>query len=236
MKRVLVTRPMPSSVLLAEALRKMGWEPFVEPLLSIHPTKEPAPDFAPDAVMLTSQSALAVFDGKRNGIESFSDITCYCVGENTAQTAAEYGFSRLIAGDGNGADLARLLSRKQDSGAKILHLCEERCDSQAARLLKDWGFDLCSWPTYRVETAEAFSFALKESLTQKKLDSALFYSPRTASVFADLAYGMGLDLKWLRAIAISQATAERLSALSLKEVIVAQKPSSDGMLHCLEEA
>ncbi len=62
------------------------------------------------------------------------------------------------------------------------------------------------------------------------LDAALFFSPRSARVFKDLALSDGLNVSSLIAICISEATAAALSPLTFREIRIATEPNQDALL------
>jgi uroporphyrinogen-III synthase len=66
------------------------------------------------------------------------------------------------------------------------------------------------------------------------LDAALFFSPRSASVFRDCVVNAGLDVGSLIAICISEATASALAPLAFREVRIAEAPNQDALLGCIE--
>jgi uroporphyrinogen-III synthase len=59
----------------------------------------------------------------------------------------------------------------------------------------------------------------------------LFYSARTAEVFASLVGK--LDLTGCQALCISQKTAEKLSSLKWKDILIAQKPDEESLFSLL---
>jgi uroporphyrinogen-III synthase len=233
-KRVLVTRPEKSAVLLARRLEARGHEVFIEPLLAIQATGCEKPSGSSDVVMLTSANALAPFTNNKEVLRDLFLRPCFCVGAQTASVAAEMGFGRLEHGGSDGEALAGLMQKKLQAGQNILHLCEENTLSRGAQLLLSYGFSVVSWPTYRALGAQSFSPRLKTYLTQKKLDSALFFSPRSASLFVKLAQAGGFDGSGLEAVALSEAVASKLGALKWRVLRIAERPSTEAVLDCLE--
>ncbi len=64
------------------------------------------------------------------------------------------------------------------------------------------------------------------------LDAAMFFSPRSAAVFAGLVRKAGLESACgrIEALCISQATADALGTLAIRAVRIAKRPNQAAML------
>ena len=85
---------------------------------------------------------------------------------------------------------------------------------------------------YRARAAEAFSPALMEELTVGSLSFALFFSPRTAAVFARLALRSGVEesCRSVHACVLSEAVGRALEGVAWREVRVAGRPDHEAMM------
>ncbi|HYS45949.1 MAG TPA: uroporphyrinogen-III synthase, partial [Rhizomicrobium sp.] len=73
---------------------------------------------------------------------------------------------------------------------------------------------------------------VKAALRQGALDAAMFFSPRTARIFAALSDG--LPTQNIAALCISPATAQALPPAIFARVAVAQRPNQEAMLALVE--
>lgn len=111
--RVLVTRPEPAASRTAAELRRRGHEPLLLPLaVAEHDRDAVAAALANDhpAVALTSAEAIRALLTLAPLPPPLLDSACFAVGESTANAAWNVGFRDVIAGDNDGATLARMIA------------------------------------------------------------------------------------------------------------------------------
>ncbi len=231
MPRVLLTRPQSDSEPLALALRKLGYETVIEPLLEIQPVQELPPDSSKiQAVMLTSAHALDFLDRHGAAVETLRSLPCYCVGARTAAAAQAFGFACVENADGDGLALAALLQQnRQSAQGALLHITARDADSRGREALQQAGFTVQTWVTYQAEATPTLSSDLMQLLRAQKLDAVLLFSPRTAGILqkllgdnrlqaccknviaigiSDIVIGAVADLPWLRRAATSSPTTD----------------------------
>jgi uroporphyrinogen-III synthase len=95
------------------------------------------------------------------------------------------------------------------------------------------GFTIRKELLYAVKAAQKMPEAAAGALTRGQLDAALFYSPRSASVFRDLVQQERLPVESLTAACISQAAAAALAPLCLRAVRVAARPNQQSLFEVL---
>jgi uroporphyrinogen-III synthase len=213
--RVLVTRPSEDAARTADRLRAMGHAPVVAPLLETR--FHDGPEISLDGVQ-------AILATSANGVRALMrrtarrDVPLFAVGPQTAEAAAEFATVRNADGDAKAlADAAR---RWADPGAgALLHV--KGTEGGSGLDLKD--FDLRSVVLYDVVPTEA-------PLCLDGIDAALFFSPRSARIFAERAG----DASSMIAVCISAATAKALAPCVFREVRIAAKPNQESLLACLE--
>jgi uroporphyrinogen-III synthase len=233
-RRALVTRPRAEAMALAEALALRGVEAIIEPLLDIHYRDAPAPDLAGvQAVLCTSANgvrALARLSRERN-------VALFAVGEATAARAREAGFLRVESAGGDVEDLARLVRQllRRDAGP-LLHVAGSDVAGDLAAMLREDGFALARVVLYEARTVAAFSAPTVAALRSGLIDFALFFSPRTAVVFSQLAEqaAIGAALRAVTAVSISAAADRALGDLVFGSRLVADKPDQAGLLAVLD--
>ncbi len=228
--RALVTRPRAEAAELAAALAGRGIEAVIEPLIEIKTLDLPAPSLAGvQAVLCTSANgvrALAAAVAERA-------IPVFAVGDATAAQAREKGFQRVESAHGDVGELARLVRRRLDpAGGRLLHVAGTTVAGDLAGELRDAGFTVERAVMYEAQAAAALDPATVAALAEGGIDLALFFSPRTATIFARLAIAAGIAdrLGRVTALSISPAADAALVPLSFRERIVAAAPTQAALL------
>ena len=233
-RRALVTRPRAEAVALAEALAARGIEAVIEPLLDIHYRDAPAPDLAGvQAVLCTSANgvrALARLTRER-------EVALFAVGEASAARARAEGFLRVESAGGNVDDLARLArERRRPEGGRLLHVAGSDVAGDLAGILRESGFAIDRVVLYEARPVSGLSAPAAAALRSGLIDFALFFSPRTAAVFARLAdqAELGAALRNVTAVSISAAADRALADLAFRDRLIADTPDQDALLAMLD--
>ena len=72
-----------------------------------------------------------------------------------------------------------------------------------------------------------------QAIRQSEVDAALFFSPKSAALFAECVARDGLATDRLIAVCISANTAAALGKLTFAEIRIAAAPNQDALLTCL---
>jgi uroporphyrinogen-III synthase len=232
--RALVTRPRAEAAGLADALASRGIEAILEPMLDIHYRDGPAPDLAGvQAILCTSA----------NGVRALTRLSAerarplFAVGESTAGRARAEGFVRVESAGGNVIDLARLVrDRLRPEDGRLLHVAGTEIAGDLAGDLSASGFEVQRAVLYEAHPAAALSAGTARAVASGIVDFALFFSPRTAAIFAGLAEHAGLKaaLHGVTAVSISAAANNALAALTFREHCVADTPDQRGLVAALD--
>jgi uroporphyrinogen-III synthase len=232
--RALVTRPRAEAAALAEALARRGIDALIEPLLDIQFRDAPAPDLAGvQAILCTSANgvrALARLTGERG-------VPLFAVGAASAAEARDAGFAELTSADGAVGDLVRLVCARLDPAAgPLLHVAGSVVAGDLAGMLRDAGFTVERAVLYDAHPATALSPACTTALAGGSIDLALFFSPRTAALFARLAAEAKVDAATaaVSAVSISRAADAALAPLSFRARLVAERPDQPSLLAALD--
>jgi uroporphyrinogen-III synthase len=226
--RILVTRPREDGEKIAARLAEMGHQAVLSPLLT--------PQFqdGPDPLSPGLQAALAT---SANGVRALArrtsrrDVTIFAVGPQTTAEARAAGFTNVRNADGDAVLLADAVLRWADpQGGALLHVCGEEASGALAAMLAARGFAVERAVLYRVEAAKALPPEIRAALRDGALDAAMFFSPRSARLFCDLATGLTAGLT---ALCISPATAAALTAPFI-QCRVAAAPNQDALLALVE--
>lgn len=229
--RILVTRPVEDGAEIARRLAELGHEALLAPLLTvaIH-DGAPLPLAGVQAVLATSANSVRAL-ARRTAAR---DLPVFAVGPQTAQAAAEAGFIRVRNADGDAAALADAVPGWADPGAgALLHVVGEEGSGWLAETLTARGFTVRREVLYRVEAAAQLPAAAADALRQGTVQAAMFFSPRSARIFADRVTEARLPTATLIALCISAATAQALEALPFAEMRIAAAPNQAALLACL---
>jgi uroporphyrinogen-III synthase len=228
--RILVTRPIEDGEEIAARLRAMGHTPLLAPLLSTDFHDGPEPDFAGVQAILASSA---------NGIRALMrrtvrrDLTIFAVGPQTAEEAKKAGFTRVRNANGDAKALAEATLRWTTPGAgALLHVCGEEAPGILADTLIGHGFAVRRCALYAVHAAGQLPPDAHAALKQQALDAALFFSPRSARVFCELA--ADLPLAGVTGFCISPVTARALGGQGFGRVVAAAEPNQAALLVLLE--
>jgi len=229
--RILVTRPVEDGAEIARRLAELGHEALVAPLLTvaIH-DGAPLPLAGVQAVLATSANGVRALARRTTA----RDLPVFAVGPQTAQAAADAGFIRVRNAGGDAVALADALPGWADPGAgALLHVAGEEGSGWLAETLTARGFAVRREMLYRVEEAAQLPAAAADALRQGTVQAAMFFSPRSARIFADRVTEARLPTATLIALCISAATAQALEALTFAEMRIAAAPNQAALLACL---
>lgn len=163
----------------------------------------------------------------------------FVVGGATAKAVREAGCQNVHVAGGDGAETVALIRKtlKPEAGA-ILHICGEDVRENVGELLAEAGFRYERLVVYRADAATSLSSRTIAALRSGELGAALFYSPRTAAIFADLVAHQEMSpyLSTVTAICLSPAVAERVEDLPWRRVMSAERRDQSALLDCVAYA
>jgi uroporphyrinogen-III synthase len=239
MASVLITRPRASTEHLAQHIQGLGYEPVIEPLLSIAALHEDLPPGLKfDAVMITSGNAVTALEGREGGIPPLLGLPCYCVGPRTEAKAKEFGFSLTESSSSDGVELAHLIAGKFKKPGSVLHIAGKNIDRKADHELRHQGFTVTVWPVYEAHPVIAFSPPVLQRFRTRNIDAVIAYSPRTARVLLKLITdnALGSCCTSIAAICLSQSVADILKPVGWRHIAAPPLPTEDGVVACLQKA
>jgi uroporphyrinogen-III synthase len=227
--RILVTRPLEDGVEIAAQLALRGHQALLAPLLE--PRFHTGPPLEETGDLDDVQAILAT---SANGIRALKtrtarrDIAVYAVGPQTAQEARSSGFSNVRSADGDAKTLAEATMGWASRQGVLLHVCAQDAPGTLAQLLGEGGFTVRRHALYSIESAPQLPAEARAALQEGALDAVMFFSPRTARIFAGLAHDLPTD--GLAALCISPATAQALGGIVFARTLVASRPNQQAML------
>ena len=237
--RLLLTRPHRDSVALANVLRGHGVDVLIEPMMSIRIDRTARLDLAGvQAILLTSANgarALAATSPDR----AARLLPVLAVGCATARTARDAGFDSVMAADGDVDALAALAAaRLRPDEGRLVHVAGRVSTGDLATRLRSADFEAVSVPLYDAIAAHALSPPARRALEAQTLAGVVFFSPRTARLFARLADEAGLasTARALTAFCLSRAVATAAESLSWHRVAVAATPRQGALIESVVSA
>ena len=234
--RVLVTRPKEDGEEIAALLAAMGHQALLAPLLSTHFLDVPAPDL---------DNVQAILATSANGVRAFARLSpapgmCRCSrsGRKPPKPQGRRGFILVRNADG---DARAHWRRRQHNGRRrtrgtLLHVSGEESGGVLGESLAALGFVLRRAVLYRVDAADDLPAQAATALRQGAVDAALFFSPRSARVFASLVARDDLPVGSVIAVCISPVTAAALmggEVPSFAGIRTASRPNQTALLACL---
>lgn len=232
---LLITRPEPDGAETAVALKELGFDSLVEPMMHIE--NKSGVTINPEGVqayLVTSANgarALAAATDQRH-------IKVFAVGSATAKTLRELGFVALSMAGGDVQSLAGQVIKACDPAAgPLVHIAASQQAGDLSGLLKVAGFECRKEVLYSAVAATQLSPILIEKLEKHEISSVLFYSPRTAAIFTGLVEGAAVGdwLKPVTALCLSRGVAGKLDKAKWRSIRVAARPEQDALFALLSQ-
>jgi uroporphyrinogen-III synthase len=235
---VLVTRPHPDNEATARALRELGFDVVLAPMLRFEPlplADELDADF--DGVIVTSANALRAIGAQ---LGPLLKLPLFAVGDHTAAEARRLGFAEVVSAEGD-ADKLRDRLRKTFKGKKartLLYLAGHDLSRDLAGELEEGGFEVVTHTTYRMVALSALSRETCEAFAANTVEAVLHYSQRSARAFLEAARADGVEISALAVpqCCISANVAAILHEAGALKVLAAATPDEKALLLALERA
>ncbi len=226
---VWITRTEPAAQSTAKAVRALGLEAIVEPLLSVRRMDETRIDLeGVCAIAFTSANAVSAFADRSKE----RAIRVFTVGDATAAAARVARFSTVLSAQGDVQALAAaLVSRKRELKGVILAPGAAEPAGDLAGALAEAGLKVRSAPLYETVEAEP-SPALLERLAG--IDHVLIHSAKAARALAKLVKQH--PAPQLTALAISRQAGRPLSRAGLVAVRSAATPTEGALIALLTQS
>jgi uroporphyrinogen-III synthase len=159
----------------------------------------------------------------------------FAVGPQTAAAAEKVGFLRIRNSAGDATALAANTREWADPAkGPLLHVAGEEAPGVLANTLTAMGFEVRRENLYRVVSATELPSEARRALAQGQVDAALFFSPRSAEIFAACVRQAGLTTKNLIGLCISENAAKVLDRNDFREIRVAASPNQASILSLIQ--
>lgn len=208
MSTILVTRPIDEANLTAEKLELAGHRVVLAPMLKVEPVSFEIPD-ENRSIIITSKN------GARMGLSNIGNKArpIFAVGDKTADEARALGFTNITVGPGTARKMVPMLLEAGISETrKYTHLCGNALAYNICDVLAGEGLDAENTITYQTRGQRSLGVGVQEALNEGEIDIALFYSPRTATIFEEVVadYGRSDWLNNMDALCLSTRVADNL--------------------------
>ncbi len=233
--RVLVTRPEPDASALAQELRARGHEPILAPMMSVEFVDGPAPQIGAECYLaFTSANGVRAFC---HGIEE-RDWPVFAVGAATAKVARNMGFAEVYVAGGDVGSLADMIAEHDYMPNQVFHAAGGHVAGDLAGRLIALGIEINTAHMYTAKAATKLPETARAALERQDVDAILFFSPRTAALFAKLAAAEALAdrLAPVAAVCLSHNVATALKPLQFRHIQVSVEPTTEALLEALEKS
>jgi len=235
--RILITRPRSDADALAERLHAQGHTTVIEPLIDIAFTDGAPLDVGGvQALLFTSANAARAASGRTTE----RALHVLAVGPATAAEAKALGFTHVTESSGEGVDALAETARQQldPAAGTLLHVTGTVTAGDLKSALEPSGFVVRTERLYEARASTHLSTTFTTELTAGRIDTATFFSPRTADRFVTLilAAGLAAACREVTAVALSPTVAKALAPLAFRKILVAAHPTTAALLDQLKHA
>ncbi len=252
-KTLLLTRLREESHASASRLRRRGWSVVCAPLLSLEAL--PAPDLVEQlgrvsALVVTSKSALRTLRHTFARTPTLSPLhsaktralSVYAVGTQSAALARRMGFASVRTAQGTLASLIEEIRQHLPQQARLLYLCGQDRRGNLVESLRKKGYAVDKSVLYKAVSVQTLPLSASNLLSvPSSLYASMFYSPRTADIFATLyAHAFG-EPSMLRArllfFCLASSIGVRLrQSFPQARIVCAAAPSEASLLQSLDKS
>lgn len=216
---LIVTRPIAQSESFAAAVIAAWDGPLnliVSPLIEIVPLPATIPDV--ESVIFTSANGV----NAASGLGLPAGLKAWCVGDKTAQSAAQAGFDPII-GPGDAEGLVARLIAAQPTGM-IAHIRGMHARGDVCARLNAAGLHCLDVVAYDQQSCALTPEALK-ALSADKLAILPLFSPRTSTILS----GQGPFKAPVHIVALSDAVRSAVDPAFGWDITVVSTPDADAM-------
>ncbi len=229
---VLITRTAPGAAQTGARLSALGYVPIIAPMLVVTSTRQPVPALdGVQALIATSAHgvrAMATLPDAKN-------LPLFCLSGASANAATELGLAPRIC-DGGGQQLAdfviKALSPKRGA---IMWVRGAHFAFDMAAKLTTTGFEVHAWEAYTANAQHMLGDMAERALRTASIKAVLFHSARGAAVFADITAGLGVELRAIKAIAISEQAAKPIADAGFGLVCHAAQSTEEALMRCVQQ-
>ena len=225
---ILITRPYNLAINSQSRLSKLGKKSVIIPFIKIKYLDVKIEDNNYDYIILTSQNAITTFENN----PWMKDKSILVVGDKTKELLLKKNCKKILLNEENIGDLIDSIFAKISISSNILYICGDHLSYDLESSLKSKAYNITSKVVYN---ADAIIELAKNEVSQinKAVEIVMFYSPRTAKIFTDLALKYNLYTGNKVAICISDRCVSSVAKLKWKEIKVSSASNETKMLELI---
>ncbi len=232
--RVLVMRAKADAERTAAALKALGHDAVLAPVLRIVPRQAPVPTARFEAVLATSAHA---FVGGQEAVEALHRLPLFAVGAATAEAGRRAGFKDVRVSLGDASALATLVTLTLPRPAHLIVLAGRDRKPGLEDALSQAGYGLTFVEAYVAEAEQCWPAVAIEVLPRGDIAAAVHFSRRSAALALGLAkrHGLALPFLALSHLCLSKDVAVPLREAGAERVLVAAEPCEAALLKRLAD-
>lgn len=183
MTKILITRPLKSSLQTAKILDKKNISYSIFPLFSIKKSQDLKPiKGKAQAVLITSNEA--IFALLKLGIKK--DVLILTVGEETLKKVQKLGYKNAIAAANSATSLLQLAQKQLNKKEQIFYLSGQNITLDLAKELESKGFAAKRIIVYKTIEIQNFSTRIINEIKEGEISEVLIYSQNSLKIFHKL--------------------------------------------------
>ncbi|MDJ1305892.1 MAG: uroporphyrinogen-III synthase [Candidatus Midichloria sp.] len=228
---ILITRQRNFAAQTSTKLEQLGYKALNLPMLHISYMYKEIVDNDYDLIVMTGQNSVYA----SSHIDWLKNKKVYAVGSETANLLQKSGYKNIIfcqESSQNSDTLISLIKKNEQAGVKILYISGADIAGNIEKQLLDAG--------YLIKREVVYKSILTENLSEQAIGSindliklVLFYSPRTALAFSNLAKKYKINLSAKSAVCISEKTAAKLNKDEWGKIIIAKISSEASIIEAI---
>ncbi|WCR53689.1 MAG: hypothetical protein PG981_000711 [Wolbachia endosymbiont of Ctenocephalides orientis wCori] len=228
MKSILLTRPLSDSLNTRNILKKCGYKVCIEPLFTIKYLQHDIPIHKFDVVISTSKNSTKAF----SQLCKTHDLPMITVGNSTMQAAKDLGFSDITSTDGDVDGLISFIKASYSDKTRFLYIRGQEVSCDLKKKLSEENFNIKETILYKTIIKKNLTNRCKNLLLNGKVNSAAFFSSKTARIFCSLILKSGLSdvMKNMTAYTMSKNIADSLKSIKWKKIITARLPTQESLI------
>lgn len=235
--RLLVTRPEPDNERTATALRAMGHDVVLAPMLRIEFVRDAelgAPPWA--GILLTSANGERALSAHARRAELLA-LPVLTVGGTTAEAARHAGFTDVTSADGSADELVPLAVRRfAGTRLPLLYVAGDMRSVDLEGVLSAEGIPVRTVVAYKAAPAAEFPKEARTGLEQQRVDGVLHFSRRSVETYLALSSDFAEQALAPVQFCLSEGIAEPLRSAGGSQIMIAAHPDERNLLACVASA
>jgi uroporphyrinogen-III synthase len=238
---VLITRPKEDAEILSHQLNEFNIPHMIASMMEVKQEALTAPVRAAlkqsplQGIILTSRHAAVCLAS----IDISKELPVYAVGDATAKSAQDAGFTNISTTGNTAESLYEYISTHNTANAGSLfypHGYDLAFDMEGELIAK--GFSVIGAQAYNAEKIETLSSHFIHSLTSGEISHVTFFSKRTAQSYQDrmLKFGLEEPHRNMTALCIRDTLVSAISGLTWRDIKSATAPSYESMLELIRNS